>query len=273
MRNLLNFLARYTNLIIFIFLEGLSFYYLTSRNEYHNTQLILAVRGVTNGIEAKLNKTRSYLHLRDVNTMLAAENSALKENLQKRIKEEKGSFDTFNDTVFIQQYVHTAAEVINNSVDHQRNFFTINKGRKQGMAVDMSITSPEGVAGVIVGCSDNYSVAMSVLNIDFRLSARIKSSGYFGSLNWDGHNFSHAVLNEIPQHVPINVGDTIETTGYSAVFPEGVMVGTVSDFEKTGGDFYKIKVKLSTDFKKLHFVDVIGNLRKKEQLNLQSQFK
>ena len=126
----------------------------------------------------------------------------------------------------------------------------------------MAVTSGDGVAGVIVGCSENYSVAMSLLNLDFKLSARIKSNGYFGSLSWDGRDYRHAVLNEIPQHVTVNVGDTIETTGYSAIFPEGILVGTVSDFEKTGGDFYKIKVSLMTDFRKLHFVDVIGNMKK-----------
>jgi rod shape-determining protein MreC len=137
----------------------------------------------------------------------------------------------------------------------------------------MAVTSGEGVAGVIVGCSDNYSVAMSMLNLDFRLSARIKSNGYFGSLSWDGRDYRHAVLSEIPQHVTFGVGDTVETTGFSAIFPEGVLIGTVSDLEKSGGDFYRIKVALITDFKKLHFVNVIGNLRKKEQLELEKTFK
>ena len=87
----------------------------------------------------------------------------------------------------------------------------------------MAVISGNGVAGVIVGCSENYSVAMSLLNLDFKLSARIKSNGYFGSLSWDGRDYRYAVLSEIPQHVIVNVGDTIETTGYSAIFPEGVI--------------------------------------------------
>ena len=136
----------------------------------------------------------------------------------------------------------------------------------------MAVTSGNSVAGVIVGCSENYSVAMSLLNLDFKLSARIKSNGYFGSLSWDGRDYRHAILSEIPQHVSVNVGDTIETTGYSAIFPEGIMVGTVSDFEKRGGDFYKINVSLTTDFKKVHFVDIIGNLKKTEQLELEKLF-
>lgn len=113
---------------------------------------------------------------------------------------------------------------------------------------------------------------MSLLNLDFRLSARLKSNGYFGSLSWDGSDTRHAILSEIPQHVTFGIGDTIETTGFSAVFPEGVMIGTVSDFEKSGGDFYRITVALGTDFKKLRFVNVIGNLRKEEQLELEKQF-
>jgi rod shape-determining protein MreC len=124
---------------------------------------------------------------------------------------------------------------------------------------------------VIVGCSNNYSVVMSLLNLDFRLSARLKSNGYFGSLSWNGKDYRHALLSEIPQHVTFGIGDTIETTGFSAIFPEGILVGTVSNFERTGGDFYQIEVALATDFKKLRFVSVIGNMRKEEQLELEKQ--
>jgi rod shape-determining protein MreC len=135
----------------------------------------------------------------------------------------------------------------------------------------MAVTSGDNVAGVIVGCSENFSIAISLLNIDFRLSARIKSSGYFGSLTWDGRNYRYAVLNEIPQHIAVSKGDTIETTSYSAIFPEGIRIGTVSDFKKTGSDFYKITIELFTDFKKLQHVNVIGNMKRTEQLGLENQ--
>jgi rod shape-determining protein MreC len=136
----------------------------------------------------------------------------------------------------------------------------------------MAVTSGEGVAGVVVGCSENYSIVMSLLNLDFKVSTRIKSNGYFGSLSWDGRDYKQAILSEIPQHVSVTVGDTVVTTGYSAIFPEGVMVGTVSDFKKIGGDFYKINILLGTDFKKLQFVEIIGNMKKTEQLDLQHLF-
>jgi rod shape-determining protein MreC len=272
MRSLLNFLARYNNLIIFLILEGISVYLLSTGNNYHNTRILNGVRNLTSGIEEKISNTQTYLNLRNINTALAGENIALKNKIEQLVKGDNSLFSPITDTVHRQQYQHTSAEVITNSVTRQKNFFTINKGISQGMQTDMAVTSENSVAGVIVGCSGNYSVAMSLLNLDFKLSARIKSNGYFGSLNWDGRDYGHTVLSDIPQHVKVIKGDTIETTGYSAIFPEGIMIGTVSDFEKKGGDFYKITVALATDFRKLHYVDVIGNMKKTEQLELEKLF-
>jgi rod shape-determining protein MreC len=273
MRNLLNFLIRFNNLFIFLILEGITFYLLATGNNYHNSRVVNGIRGLTQGIETKINKTRNYLNLREINENLGAENIALRNSIERLIRKENSLFFSVTDTIYNQQYKHTSSEVVENSVNRQKNFFTINKGKKQGISTDMAVISFDGVAGVIVGCSENFAVAMSLLNLDFRLSVRIKSNGYFGSLSWDGRDYRHAVLSEIPQHISVSVGDTIETTGYSAIFPEGLTIGTISDFEKKGGNFYKITVSLITDFKKLHYVDVIGNLKKAEKVELEKQFR
>ena len=272
MRNLLNFLVRYNFVFIFLILEGITVSFLVTANDYHNTRFVNKMKGLTHGINLRMSNTRNFLNLSEINQQLAAENIALRNRIERMSGKDDMLFFSVSDSIYKQQYQFTTAEIVENSVNRQKNFFTINKGKREGLEVDMAVTSGDGVAGVIVGCSENYSVAMSLLNIDFRLSSRIKSNGYFGSLNWDGRIYSHAVLSEIPQHVTINVGDTIETTGYSAIFPEGIMVGIVSDFEKTGGDFYKIRVALVTDFKKLHFVNVIGNMKKEEQMELERLF-
>jgi len=272
MRNLLNFLAKYNNLIIFLILEGIAFYLLSTGNNYQNTRIVKGMRGVTRGVEQRISNASSYFRLREINQQLASENISLKNTIERLTKPEDLLFFSVSDTIYRQQYIYSSAEVIDNSVYRQKNLFTINKGGNHGLSVDMAVTSAGGVAGVIVGCSENFSVAMSLLNLDFRLSARIKSNGYFGSLNWDGRDYKSAILSEIPQHVPVSVGDTIETTGFSAVFPEGIMIGTVSDFENPGGDFYIIEVLLKTDFKRLHFVNVIGNMKKTEQLELEKSF-
>lgn len=272
MRNLLNFIAKYNNVIIFLILEGIAFSLITSGNNYHNARFIKGIRGITTGIDRSISRTRSYFSLRETEEKLAEENALLRNRLEQMGKKESNLFFPVTDSVYKQKYIWSAAGVINNSINRQNNYFTLNKGYNQNLATDMAVISDDGVAGIIIGCSSNYSVAMSLLNIDFRLSARIRSNGYFGSLSWDGRDYKYAVLTEIPQHVNVNEGDTVETTGYSAVFPEGLMVGIISDIEKSGSDFYKISVLLKCDFKKLQHVSVIANLQKTEQQNLETQF-
>lgn len=269
MRNLLNFLARYNNLILFILFEGVALYLVITGNSYHNSRAVNGVRGITRVMEKKIANAKNYLSLREINANLAQENVALRNSIERMLKKENQLFISVYDTIRQQQYICTSGEIVNNSVNRQKNFFTLSKGKKQGVNIDMGVVSPDGIAGIIVGSSDNYSVGMSLINIDFRVSCRMKSNKYFGSLTWDGRDYRYAVLNEIPQHVMVNVGDTVETTNFSAIFPEGILVGTVSDFEKSGGDFYKIRVSLATDFKKLNYVSIIGNLKKTEQQNLE----
>jgi len=272
MRNLLNFLVRYNNLIVFLILESIAFYLLSTGNNYHNSRLVKGLNGITGGVEERVSNTTVYLRLREINSELASENSRLKNMIGKLSSGREGRVTTVRDTTFGQQYQFTSGRVINNSVNKQKNYFTLNRGTNQGIQVDMAVISSQGVAGVIVGCSQNFSRAISVLNLDFRLSARFRSNGYFGSLSWDGRNYREVTLNEIPQHVNVSLGDTIETTGYSAIFPEGTMVGTVSSLKKTGSDFYKITIRLSTDFKKLSYVDIVGNLKKTEQTVLENSY-
>ncbi len=273
MRNLLNFLLKYNNLIVFIILQGVAISLLTKANNYHNSRVEKGIMGLTKSMEATLGRVRSYTNLSKLNANLAKENTTLRNRLENLsgMPEDQVFFSVY-DSTYNQKYIYTGAEIIRNSVNKQRNFFTLNKGKKAGLEPDMAVVADDGVAGVVVGCSNNFSVAISLLNIDFRLSARIKPSGYFGSLSWDGKSYRHAVLSEIPQHVAVSVGDTVETTGYSAIFPEGCMIGIINDVRKGGSDFYKIEVELKTDFKKLHYVDVVGNIMKTEQKELERKF-
>jgi len=272
MRNLLNFLARYNNLIIFLLLEGISIYLVVEGNDYHNIRLARGIRLMTLGLENKITRARTYLNLYPLSSRIAQENITLRNRLEKLTSRGNNSFLMVSDSINRQQFNYTSAEVINNSTNRQKNYFTINKGKKQGVDVDMAVISQDGVAGIVVSSSENFSVAMSLLNIDFHLSARMKSNGYFGSVSWDGRDYKYAYLNEIPLHVVINMGDSVQTTGYSSIFPQGMLVGTVDDFEKTGGDFYRIKILLATDFRKINYVSVISNLRKLEQKELEKPF-
>ena len=151
------------------------------------------------------------------------------------------------------------------------NYLTLDKGWEQGIRTEMGVISTDGVVGITIGVSKNFTSVMSVLNKNFHLSARLKKNNYFGTLSWEGTDYRYATLTEIPHHVDIQAGDTVITSGYSAIFPEGIPVGIVEKAELRDAIFFTATVKLFTDFKHLVYVDIIGNLKKQEQRNLENQ--
>jgi rod shape-determining protein MreC len=273
MRSLINFLKRFGNILLFLVLELLAVYLLAAKPNYHNIKLAKALNGTTAAVNKQLDRAADYFSLKEVNRQLARENEKLKNTLQRVYRDSEIKTFSVTDTVYRQQYIYIQAEVVNNSVNKQKNFITLNRGKNSGIEEDMAVSSSRGIVGIIVEAGRNYSIAMSVLNLEFRLSARLRKNSYFGSLTWDGLDENSLVLNEIPSHVNVSVGDTIETTGFSAVFPEGIMVGTVSDVDGGGGDFYSIRVKPSTEFRKLNNVYVIVNLDKEDQLQLETEIR
>jgi rod shape-determining protein MreC len=174
------------------------------------------------------------------------------------------------DSIYIQKYQFIQGRVINNSTNKQNNYLTLNIGKRSGVHKEMAVISPVGVVGVVKDVSDNFSSVISLLNRNLRISAMIKRSGYFGSLYWDGKNYHYAKLTDLPNHIVVNKGDTVITSGYSAMFPKGEIIGIVDKVEnQKGSDFMTVTVRLSVDFKKLDYVMVVKNLLREEQLQLE----
>ncbi|MDX9728204.1 MAG: rod shape-determining protein MreC [Bacteroidales bacterium] len=271
MRSLLNFLLRFKTLILFLVLEAVALVMISTSHNYHQTVLYGISRNITGFVAERLERGTYYFRLRQVNQELLAENILLKKQLSEHSGRGQEVFIPVRDSVSGVNYTYLSARVISNSVNKQKNFITLDKGSRQGVAEGMGVTSPSGVVGVVVGVSRNYSVVMSLLNTDFRLSASIARNDYFGSLAWDGTNYRYARLSEIPHHVTVNEGDTIVTSGFSAIFPAGLMAGTLTGEQRRGGDFISLKVLLSVDFKKLTDVYVIGNLTRDERENLETE--
>jgi rod shape-determining protein MreC len=163
------------------------------------------------------------------------------------------------------------SRVVRNSVYKQYNYLTLDHGKEDGVFKDMGVISDRGVVGIVLESSDNFATVIPIINLDFRLSVKLKSNNYAGILQWDGKTPLFAVLNEIPFHVELTDGDTIVTSGFSSIFPEGIEVGTIESFSLEKGNFYEIEVRLSTDFQSLFHVNVIRNYQKEEQLNLEGR--
>jgi rod shape-determining protein MreC len=212
----------------------------------------------------------NYFGLTEVNRELSEENAFLRSELAEIYLKPDSAIA---QKLVIQESIYNfiSAKVINNSVNRQYNYITLNKGRKDGIRPDMGIINSDGVVGLITNVSESFSVGFSLLNKRWGVSAKHKKSGTFGPISWDGSDFKYANLNGIPFHVNLAVGDTIVTSSYSSVFPEGLLIGTISEFEKPSGEnYYNIKIQLAANFKALSFVGVIDNLKKEEIETLES---
>lgn len=263
MRNLLRFIIRHYYFILFIALEVLSFYIVIQNNKYHKVKFNNFTNKLLGGYYIKVAALGDYFKLREENTFLQQEiNLLYKECLDRHINEQ--TYISMADSSHEKIYQYYPARVIDNSTNKQYNYITINRGIKDSIMPEMGVISKYGIVGIVNSVSENYATVISVLNRKFHTSAKIRKNGYYGPLSWKGNSYNKALLNEIPHHVNVEVGDSIVTSGYSDYFPEGLVIGFVEDFKLKDGNFYELTVKLSTDFKNLTYVQVIKNNRKEE---------
>lgn len=271
MRNLLKILYTYHFLLLFIALEVISIIMLVQNNNYHSAAYAGRAKAISGSIYASVNDFKEYLSLKEANKALAKENAMLRNFLLSNYR----TFDTtrifINDSIYKQQFRYQDAKVVNITVNKQFNYVTLDKGSVNGIKPDMAVIGPNGIVGIVNGVSENFSNVMPLLNIDFRVSARLKKNNYLGSVEWEGKNFEFCTLKDIPQHVEVSIGDTVVTTGITGSFPEGILIGTVSAYNLKDGNFLHIDVKISTVFKSLSYVSVIENLVKEEQTQLKTE--
>lgn len=229
--------------------------------------------GVSGEVYATYKGGVDYLYLKRYSDSLVMENASLRQQLLESKFDNKVDSGTVSDSAkrFVQNYTYLTAHVIRNSVNRATNLIYLDKGKLHGIDKQMGVIAPNGIVGQVVSVTDNYAAVMSVLSKDFKVSAKFKKNEYFGNLHWDGMNSTTAVLEEIPKHVPVKVGDTVLTSGYSQLFPRNVMIGTVKKVKSyPDKTFLDVTVHLSTDFGNLSYVYVAKNLRKQEILLLDS---
>lgn len=272
MRSLLRFIVRFNFVIIFIIIEFASLSIAFQYNQYQKAGVVSLVQNINGFYHSKIFSITEYLNLRETNEILSKENARLNNILEQAYRSDDIFFYKQVDADTKQQYYMTSAKIINNSVNKKHNYLTLNKGTEHGVRQEMAVVSSEGVVGVIFDVSKKFSTVISLLNTNLKISSKIKKNDYFGSLAWDGKDYRHAILSEIPFHVNIEKGDTIVTSGHSSIFPENIQIGVIEDYTTKGGNFYEINVRLSTNFKRIRYINIISNLSKKEQLELENSF-
>lgn len=277
MRNLINFLWKHSSWIVFAVYVVICCILLFGRNPYQRSVYFSSANRISVVVYDLQSEFSSYVGLRTANRDLQLRNGELELevlNLKEQLNYYRSTIgiDTIPSDSVMHNYDFIVARVVNNSVAQINNYITIDKGRADGVKPEMGVVDQNGVVGIINVVGEHHAVALSVLNPKLRLSCKVKGSDYFGSLVWDAVSPRYAVLEEMPRHVEFAPGDTIITSGYSSVFPEGLMIGVISDYKKQRDDnFYALRVKLSPDFGCLGYVRIISNRMKEEQDQLEKE--
>lgn len=256
------FIYQYRAFFTFLLLELFCAWLIVLNNRYQGATFFNSANSFVAGVNGFSHNTKEYFSLREMNSRLADENTRLRMRVEQfnQAALQKDTIGTADSTV-IKRFDFVSAKVVNNSINQQSNFITINRGSADGIEPGMAVINDLGVVGKVKITSEHFSVVTSLLNVDIMISALMKRTGYFGTIQWGGGETpdpDFVKLKFIPLHVKPAVGDTIVTSGYSGVFPEGIMVGTIASInEGRDNSFHDIDVKLSQDFRKLSYATVI----------------
>jgi len=269
MRHILAFIWKHSFFFLFLVLEVLSITLLVNKSYYQRAVITNLTDGFTGSVYDSYSSVTGYFHLKKENERLAMENAMLWQSMKKGQLTTDTATTTLFDTLNRQTYKFTVAKVISNSSNNRNNYLMLNKGKRHGITPDMAVINPQGIVGTIVSVSENFSWVMSALNKHAKVSARINRLNQMGTVVWQGSSPRTGSLTDIPVHVKVAKGDTIYTSGYSYIFPEGIMVGTVEDIKiREGEHFYDIDFKWAADFNSLSYVYIVKNLLREEQVEL-----
>jgi rod shape-determining protein MreC len=272
MQNFSEFLRKYSRLLLFIVLQIVAFILIFYNNNFQKVLIFNTSNAVTGAVYQQYSLFNAFLNLRNDNELLATENASLRAQLLKDKYKVYSGGVMVKDTTYKQVYSYIPAIIVNNTVDKANNYITLNVGELHGIKPDMGVISEDGVVGIVKSVSKHFSVAISLLHSKSAVSAEIKNTNHFGTIQWDGISPKQIFLEYIPSYASVKENDTIVTTGYSSVFPQGVNVGTVEGFTVNPNEGYiNLKLRPTVDFKKVRYVYVVNYLLKNEQKELEAQ--
>ncbi len=254
MYNILIFIKKYSNTILFVLLELLCVLMVMQSLPYHNRKMVSVSNGISGRIHSTTSNWRDYMHLKGENELLAQHNAMLMGHVC--------ATDSVNDSVITGSlYSYMPAHVVKNSIYNTNNYIVIDKGRLDGVKPDMGVICGQGVVGKVVNVTSNFASVMSVLNSHSVISCRFaENPAVVANVVWEGHNYLYGIANDIPTHHIIQKGDTLVTSGFSNAFPPDIMVGTIECSNNDGNDvFNSAKLKFTTEFSNLRHVYVVIN--------------
>ena len=251
--------------LLFLILETVALYTYLTKDEYHAANTMLHTANVTATIDANIADVYNYFQLGSQNQSLRDENAALyTQLLNQYVNINDSTIKTLSQDVIVLQ-------VVKNSFTKQQNYITLKGGAKQGVVKDMALFDNNGIIGYVLDVSDNYSIAISILNtLNFNTSGKLKGTDYVGSITWNGENYRTAKLTDMSKYAELQTGDTIMTTQYSNIFPENMPIGTVHSIELKRSMFYEADIDLFADLSSIRYVYAVSLQQRTEREKLEN---
>ena len=295
MRNLFLFLFRFRGALVFGLLEIISLYLFITNNSYQRAAFFNSANKYAGLVLVRRTQVTDYFHLVEMNQQLVAENAGLRQQLYPpdATRREADSValppartDSLRrvrylrpgarpDTLLLGQqrlpardpsYPLIPARVINNMLHNVDNYLTLNVGSVNGVHAGLGVVAAGGVVGRVKVVSEHYATVTSLLHSKTSIASKIKRDGTFGTIRWLGDDPTHALLDNVLRETKLVKGDTVVTSGYNAVFPEGIFIGTIDSFVKEPDkNFWTVRVRLGINFANLTYVYVVTSRPKAER--------
>ncbi len=270
MQQIISFIIKYKYFILFMLLEIIALNFTVQSHSYHKSKFVNSANVLTGGIYNKIHSFKQYTSLKEHNQQLLEENVRLKNKLSKTLINSTHDTITVIDSLkYFQKYSYTFATIINNQYHKKHNYLTINIGSKKGVEPDQGVINSKGIIGITNTTSNNYSTVLSILNENSKINVKLLNSLHFGTLTWNSEDYNILQLIDLPIQADIKEGDTVVTGGRSTIFPKGIPVGFILNFNKKNNSYKSINIKLFNDMSAIGPVYIITNFDKKEINNLE----
>ena len=132
----------------------------------------------------------------------------------------------------------------------------IDKGRNDGVVLDMAVVSAEGLVGRVIGVGNHHAKVLLILDGNSAVDAYIQRSRARGVLVGLGREL--CLLKYVQRNEDVQVGDKVISSGMGGVFPKGLLVGTVQEVVRaSSGLFQRVEVEPAVNFSRLEEVLVV----------------
>jgi rod shape-determining protein MreC len=272
MQQIVNFILKNSNRLLFLLLLVISLSLTIQSHSYHKSKVISSANFFTGGIYERVNNINEYFNLKSQNEELALENARLKSLLFNQ--KDTTKLPEIDSIKGVKKTDIIVSKVIHNSYSVFENYLTINNGSSSGIKRNMGVINSAGIVGIVDKTSKNYATIISILNVKSQINAKIKKSNHFGSLVWNGKSTGFVQLIDVPRLAGVRKGDTIVTGGQSIIFPENIGIGTIDKvYIDDVTNYYTLDIKLFNDMTNLGHVYIIKNKDADEITKLENQNK